>query len=117
MSSLTRREKAFLENLFGMESGYVLGFSDRTFGVFFDEFDIDIHDIKHQKYGTSKANKLRFFWDTYEDSIVKDVLSALIEEAKYIFEKNYKEDIPSIFPEEECFEIIERLSVRQHHIS
>lgn len=34
MSTLTPKEKAFLEKLFDMSGGYVLNFGDASFGVF-----------------------------------------------------------------------------------
>jgi hypothetical protein len=45
MSDLTAIEKRKLERALGMESGYVLNFSNRTFIEFFlDSFAIDIYD-------------------------------------------------------------------------
>ncbi len=38
MSDLTSIEKLKLEKLFDMESGYVLDFSNRTFGNFIESF-------------------------------------------------------------------------------
>ncbi|MDE2993543.1 MAG: abortive infection family protein, partial [Chloroflexota bacterium] len=80
MSSLDFREKRLLEELFQMSSGYVLDFSDRTFGEFFDDVaDTDIHSDRYQSQGSSKAKKLRSFWDTEPDPIVGKVLLALVE--------------------------------------
>jgi hypothetical protein len=45
VSSLTQREKRRLERLLGMESGYVLDFSNNTFYDFvLDEVGRDIYD-------------------------------------------------------------------------
>ena len=45
MSSLTIIERGYLEKLFHMDSGYVLTFSDTTFGHFMaDAVGIDIHN-------------------------------------------------------------------------
>ena len=83
MSTLAFRERRKLEQLFGMSSGYVLGFSDRTFADFFDEVArIDIHSERYQSKGTSKANKLRSFWETESDTLVGAVLVELISESK-----------------------------------
>lgn len=80
MSSLTPIEKRRLEELFGMSSGYVLDFSDATFGDFFaDTAAIDIHSGKYQKIGTSKAKKLREFWKIESDPIVGTVILALVD--------------------------------------
>ena len=78
MSSLTHIEKRYLEKILGMHSGYVLNFSDHTFGEFFDQYNIDIHDIKYQAFGTSKANKLRAFWKLEPDRKVGTVLSYML---------------------------------------
>ena len=79
MSSLTRSEKKDLEKLFDMSSGYVLNFSDKTFGDFFvDIAYIDIHSEKYRSSGTSKAKKLREFWKVESDHLVGEVILALI---------------------------------------
>ncbi len=80
MSSLDFKEKRFLESLLQMSSGYVLGFSNPKFGEFFhDAAGIDIHSEKYQRKGTSKANKLRTFWEDEPDHIVGKVLLQLDE--------------------------------------
>lgn len=80
MSSLTAAEKRRLEQLLGMSSGYVLSFSDRTFGDFFlDTAGIDIHSEQYRAGGSSKANKLRHFWRVDSDFTVGKVLHALID--------------------------------------
>jgi Abortive infection C-terminus len=80
MSSLNLSEKRQLEKLFNMSSGYVLNFSDASFGDFFvDTVDIDIHSEKYQSYGTSKAKKLREFWRIEPDYLVGKVILALVE--------------------------------------
>ena len=60
MSSLTSLEKRRFEDLFGMASGYVLDFSDRTFAQFFKEnVGINIYDDRYKYNGGSKAKRLR----------------------------------------------------------
>tara|TARA_R110000868_G_scaffold221718_1_gene473478 strand:+ start:43 stop:873 length:831 start_codon:yes stop_codon:yes gene_type:complete len=78
MSSLTDIDKRYLEKLFGMQSGYVLDFSDATFHEFFRRHNIDIHGQRYQTYGTSKAKKMRAFWEQESDKIVSPVLSEMI---------------------------------------
>src|SRR6266403_1615737 len=78
MSSLTYTEKAKLEKLFGMSSGYVANFNDTTFGHFFADIGVDIHSQKYCSAGTSKAKKLRQFWDIESDFLVGKALTALI---------------------------------------
>lgn len=48
MSDLTSSERRKLEKLLGMGSCYVLNFSDRTFGDFFDEYWVEI-DAEHYR--------------------------------------------------------------------
>jgi hypothetical protein len=80
MSSLSFIEKAKLEKLFGMSSGYVANFSDKTFGnLLADVVGIDIHDEKYQANGTSKANKLRAFWRVEPDYTVGKAILAIIQ--------------------------------------
>jgi len=83
MSNLTAREKARLEKLFDMGSGYVLHFSDSTIATFFyDVADIDIHDKKYCGNGVSKAKKLREFWRLESEYLVGKSIKAMIEEAE-----------------------------------
>lgn len=83
MSSLTIQDKRLLEGFLRMDGGYVLDFSDRTFGDFvYDAVDVDIHDDKYTIHGTSKAKKLRAFWDLESDYLVGRLLNALINHAE-----------------------------------
>ncbi len=83
MSSLNMRDKRVLEEFFGMGSGYVLNFSDRTFGEFvLEAVDIEIHSDEYTIHGSSKAKKLRVFWEVESDYIVGRLLNALIEYAQ-----------------------------------
>lgn len=80
MSTLTVIDRRYLEKFLDMGSGYVLRYSDKSFGAFFQRHSIDIHGPKYQKYGTSKANKLRAFWDIENDSVVGKVMSGMVDE-------------------------------------
>ena len=79
MSSLTATDKRYLENLLGMQSGYVLDFTDATFGEFFTRHDVDIHGHNYRTFGTSKAKKLRAFWGSEPDPLVGAVLVELLD--------------------------------------
>ena len=79
MSSLTDIEKRYFEKLFGMSSGYVLDFSDATFGEFFRRHNVEIHARRYQTFGTSKAKKLRAFWGLEPDPLVGVVLSEMLD--------------------------------------
>lgn len=79
MSSLTETDKLYLEKLLGMEGGYVLHFTDATFGEFVNRHKIDIHGQRYQIYGTSKAKKMRGFWEVEPDAVVGAVLDELLD--------------------------------------
>jgi hypothetical protein len=80
MSTFSMTERHNLEKFLGMSGGYVLNFSDRTFGEFvFETVGIDIHDEKYTTEGTSKAKKLRTFWKLELDYTVGKLLLALID--------------------------------------
>ena len=62
MVDIKRAELRFLDDAFGMGSGYVLNFSDRTMSEWFeDELRINIDDERYGRRGSSKANRLRTF--------------------------------------------------------
>lgn len=95
MSSLVDIDKRYLEKLLGMQSGYVLDYSDATFQEFFRRHNIDIHGKKYQTYGTSKAKKLRAFWEQEPDKVVKPVLSEMLASYEADCELNGREaDLP-----------------------
>ena len=79
MSTLTVAEKLFLEKVLDMSGGYVLHFTDDTFGQFFDNYNISIHSAKYQNYGTSKAKKMRAFWEKEPDVLVGRVLDEMLD--------------------------------------
>lgn len=80
MSTLSRADRRYLEELLNMSSGYVFNFTDRTFENFiFDVNGLDIHSDKYKINGTSKANKLRTFWDIESDYVVGKLLNSLID--------------------------------------
>jgi hypothetical protein len=107
VSSLGAREKRLFEEFLGMGSGYVLNFSDRTFGEFCEEtVDVDIHSDKYLKHGTSKARKLRAFWEMESDYLVGRLLHALIDYAEETSRDPTEEDRKLA---ERCREIAIRL--------
>lgn len=79
MSSLTDIDKRYIETLLGMQSGYVLDFTDATFAEFFHRHKIDIHSEQYQTYGTSKAKKLRAFWGQEADELVGRTLDEMLD--------------------------------------
>jgi hypothetical protein len=79
VAKLTTTEKQILEELFKMRGGYVLNFSDRTFGEFFrDDLGMNIFDQKYNYASGSKANRLRGFWQVAQDSHVAKSIEQLL---------------------------------------
>jgi hypothetical protein len=91
MSDLTFVEKQKLEQLFGMASGYVLDFSDRTFGEFVsDSTGLNIFDSKYKYNSGSKANRLRAFWQKEDNRLVGKLMGDLLD---YLGESGPRVDI------------------------
>ena len=80
MSDLTSIEKIKIEKYLGMESGYVLDFSNRTFQEFIlENTGLDIYDDKYDYASGSKANRLRAFWKEEPNYIVGKLLKDFVE--------------------------------------
>jgi hypothetical protein len=80
MSTLTQIEKRTLEKLWDMGTGYVAGFSNRTFEEFFlDTVDVRIYGAKYEYGSGSKANRLRAFWQVEPDHLVGKVMATMLE--------------------------------------
>ncbi len=105
MSDLTAIEKRKLERAFGMGSGYVLNFSNRTFAEFFlESFGINIYDAKYDYGSGSKANRMRAFWERESNYLVGRVLELLFTEWNEFKGYGNLEEAP-----EECLRIVRRL--------
>ncbi len=69
-----------LDDLFGISSGYVLDFTNRTFAEFFEkELGIDIYDNKYAYGSGSKGRRLYAFLDIEPETLVARALRALWE--------------------------------------
>jgi len=78
MPKIKTMDMKFLDQVFQMEQGYVLDFSDRTIGIFFDEeLNIDIFDPSYAVNGTSKAKRVRCLLQTVDAPTAVRVLDAL----------------------------------------
>lgn len=83
MVSLKRSQIRVINEVFGMKSGYVLDFSNRTIAEFFeDELNVEIYDDKYATQGNSKACRLRSFIEQSPPSLVAQALSKLFEYKK-----------------------------------
>lgn len=79
MAKLTTTEKQILEKLFGMGSGYVLNFSDKTFAEFFrDDMNLDICNPKYHYASGSKANRMRGLWLAADEKLVAKSIDQLL---------------------------------------
>jgi hypothetical protein len=91
MSDLTFAEKHKFEQVFGMGSGYVLNFTNRTFREFIqDSAGRDIDDSRYDNASNSKANRLRMFWQKEDNKLVGKLLSDLLD---YLGETSPKTEI------------------------
>lgn len=107
MADLTSKERRILEEAFGMSSGYVLGFSDRTFREFFDEhIRLDIDHERFRDDGHSKARRMRCFWRKEPNYTVGRLLKAILEESDPAWFSR-KDLLP------ECRAIVDRLLLNQ----
>ena len=98
-----------LDEIFEMQGGYVLDFSNQSFSEFFyDEFGIDIYDDQYTEGGNSKAKRLRFYLRHAPASSTVKVLLALWEYKESIIRRN---KLPSIDEglKDEFFSLIKRL--------
>ncbi len=98
-------EKRKLERAFGMDSGYVLDFSNRTIDEFFlDSVGIELYDQKYDKATGSKANRMRAFWEKEGNYIVGKLLIDIFDNWSELKSPN-----DSDTPPEECVKIALRL--------
>jgi len=110
MSDLSSLEKMKLEKLFGMSSGYVLDFSNRTFAEFVAESTgRDIYDTKYDYASGSKANRLRAFWDQEPNHVVGKLLADLLQ----YYQQTYHYQRTAGTPEQDSlFEECQRITTR-----
>lgn len=110
MADLRANEMKFLVRSLGMEDGYVLDFTDRTFSEFFSlELRVDIDAEKYHGQGSSKARRLKAFLLQEPDELVARALRALC---------NYRADIQGLdataaetaAAHQRTLEIVERLT-------
>ena len=79
MANISQIEKLKLEKIFSMGGGYVLDFSNSSFQRFiYDIVKLDIDNSKYDKYGSSKANRLRTLWELEADSIVGKITEEML---------------------------------------
>ena len=80
MANLSARNKRELEELFDMQTGWVLDFTNSTFEEFiYDVIGLRVYsDSGYEEY-TSKARKLRQIWEQESDAIVGKLTYEMLE--------------------------------------
>jgi len=102
LSTLNHTEKRKLEKLLGMETGYVLDFSNRTFAEFITDYSgLNIYDSRYDYGSGSKANRLRKFWQVEDDATVGKLMNEMLD---YGFSGTRETALA-----EECRRIVSRL--------
>lgn len=80
MSNLTFVEKSKFEQLLGMNTGYVLDFTNRSFTEFVrDSTGRDIYDSRYDYASGSKANRLRAFWQKEDNALVGKLMGDMLD--------------------------------------
>lgn len=80
MPNIRTLDMQLVDQLFEMDGGYVLDFSDRTMAVFFaEELNVDIDDPAYRDNGTSKAKRLRCYLNKVDLATAVKTLQALWE--------------------------------------
>jgi hypothetical protein len=78
MSSLTSIDLRLINDLFKLQSGYVLDFTNSTFRqLFADDLNLNIEDEKYAVDGNSKAKRLRRFLKTADNITAAKALKIL----------------------------------------
>ena len=111
MSDLSRIEKLKIEKLFDMGGGYVLDFSNRTFGNFiFEVLNIDAYTENYSDNGDSKANRLRTIWQKESNYNVGKLTSEMLthwKEQKMMSYRQISQEEDKLY--NECNQVAERL--------
>jgi len=113
MARLNFHEKASLERVLGMGSGYVLDFSNNTFAEFVqDAVGLNPYCGKYDRNGTSKANLLRTIWKDEPDHTVGKLLEHLMTHEHRLVvsgRTDYVRERVSDTDRAECWAVITRL--------
>ena len=109
MSNVRAIDIKFLDELFEMQSGYVLDFSDRTMSQFFaEELNVDIDHPRFMQNGTSKAKRTRCYVRTVDKDSAVRALRALWSHRKAYHElRSVKETVKDA--EGRFFELLDRV--------
>jgi hypothetical protein len=112
MSNLSNLEKRKFEKLLGMNTGYVLDFSNRTFAEFItDSTGVNIYDARYDYESGSKANRLRKLWQVEENAVVAKLMGDMLDS---VFPVGVRKSASDTTLEAECRQIVGRLSQDSH---
>jgi Restriction endonuclease len=96
MKKIRAVDMLFLNDIFEMRDGYVLNFNDASFRNFFmEELQVDIGSTLYAGSGTSKAKRLRSFFQIAETPIVVRALNVLWEYREAVRRRAGKTDTVS----------------------
>jgi hypothetical protein len=96
MNKIRAVDMLFLNDIFEMRDGYVLNFNDASFRNFFmEELQVDIGSTLYAGSGTSKAKRLRSFFQIAETPIVVRALNVLWEYREAVRRRAGKTDTVS----------------------
>lgn len=111
---LPGKQRDVFDRIFKSGGGYVLDFSDRSMGEWFEEtIGIDIYQPFFQIEGSSKGKTLRGFVEVAEPRLVANVLRAL-----WAYRCSHKELIESDSAEEECLRLwLEQFATELEQVS
>lgn len=93
MPNLKSMQMLLLDDVFRMGGGYVLNFSDKTFGNFFrEEVGIDIDLPRYSVEGGSKAKRFRYFVQNESLPVVVKAIKALWDYRQALMERDGEQE-------------------------
>ena len=93
MPNLKSVQMLLLDDVFRMGGGYVLNFSDKTFGNFFrEEVGIDIDHPRYSVEGGSKAKRFRYFVQNESLPAVVKAIKALWDYRQALMERDGEQE-------------------------
>lgn len=102
MANISIKNQAIMEELFGMNNGYVLNLSNNQFkNLVAKHANIDVYQDSRYIIESSKAKKLRKIWDFENDQIVGEIILDLLEHREAIivlkteYDNDYKDPLAS----------------------
>ena len=107
MAKIRAIDMHLLDQLFGLNSGYVLNFTNRTFSEFFSgEIGVNIDSQKYCQIGASKGKRLRVFLQIEPEPLVGRVLRALWEYREVLPGSSKKQDDTVLQMERRFFALV-----------